>query len=410
MSNEMIGRKEASGNSLWRSVAISGVLLSLVGLPQQAAAGAANEQFRQYIFDICNVGLIPPTWDIIKVGDMCNNFFVGGGAVAGASNISVNLGTGNAGSSSASRTKIIRKSLDEEGKEKAKPEKRGASADGGKWGLLFAPQYGKSKRIETNLENGFNSDLKGLGIGLDYRFSDSFVFGALVGHVKDEAAFLDSAGKLDTASNALTMYGTWLPTDSVAVDGYLGFGQIKLDSQRRVVLGTLISGTANGNTTGKQIMGGFSASYQRDFGRVNVSPFINFDTIKTTFDAYNETGTTLLELRFSERKSLSTTSSLGARASTAHGYSWGTLSPSVRVSAVHEYQNNAAHISNELVITPGTGFLVATDSPDLNYLSAGAGIAAGLNSGMQLFLNYEARVKDEFLKSWAVSGGVLVEF
>lgn len=321
---------------------------------------------------------------------------------------SVNLGTGNAGNRSALRNKIIRQSLGEE--EKAKPKKKAASADGGGWGLLLAPQYSKSKRVESNLENGFNADLMGLGMGLDYRFSNRFVFGALVSHVKDKATFLNSAGKLDTKSNTLTMYGTWLPSDNFSVDGYLGYGQIKLDSERHVVFGTVINGIASGNTTGKQIMGGFSASYQRDFGRVNVSPFINLNSIKTTFDGYNETGTTTLELRFNERKSLSTTGSVGARASTAHGYRWGSLSPSVRVAAVHEYQNNAVQISNELVLTPGAGFLVATDSPDRNYLSAGAGVAAGLNNGTQLFLNYETRVKDKFLTSWAVSGGVLMEF
>lgn len=409
MRNEMIGRKQDAGNAWLRGVAMSGVLLSLLGVPQQAAAATADEQFRQYIISICNTATVPPTWDDAKVTDMCNNFFQGGGAAAGAQNISINLGTGNAGNRSALRNKVIRQSLGEE-EEKVKPKKKGASADGGGWGLLLAPQYSKSKRIETNLENGFNADLMGLGMGLDYRFSDRFVFGSLVSHVKDEATFLNSAGNLNTRSTTLTMYGTWLPTDSVSVDGYLGYGQIKLDSQRRVILGTLISGTASGNTMGKQIMGGFSASYQKDFGMVNVSPFINLNSIKTTFDGYNETGNTSLELHFNDRKSLSTTSSIGVRTSTAHGYRWGSLSPSVRIAAIHEYQNNAVQISNELVVTPGAGFLVATDAPDRNYLSAGAGVAAGLNNGTQLFFNYEARVKDKFLTSWAVSGGVLMEF
>ncbi len=407
MRNEIIGRKAAAGKSWLRGAAMSGVMLSLVGVPQGAAAATADTQFQQYIIGICGGTITPPpgvVWDTVKLAAMCQA--TGGGAGNGAS-MSVNLGTGNAGNRSALRNKVIRKSLDEEAEKPKK--KKAASADGGGWGLLFAPQYGKSKRIETNLENGFNADLMGLGMGLDYRFSDRFVFGALVSHVKDEATFLNSAGKLDTKSNTLTLYGTWLPTDNFSVDGYLGYGQIKLDSQRKVIFNT-INGTASGNTTGKQIMGGFSASYQRDLGRVNVSPFINLNSIKTTFDGYNETGTTLLELHFSERKSLSTTGSVGARASTAHGYRWGSLSPSVRVAAVHEYQNNAVPINTELVITPGAGFLVATDSPDRNYLSAGAGVAAGLNNGTQLFFNYEARVKDKFLTSWAVSGGVLMEF
>jgi len=55
--------------------------------------------------------------------------------------------------------------------------------------VLVAPQYGKSTRPETGLENGFQSELKGLLIGLDYRFSDNFVFGAAVGQTKTRPNF-----------------------------------------------------------------------------------------------------------------------------------------------------------------------------------------------------------------------------
>jgi outer membrane lipase/esterase len=336
---------------------------------------------------------------------MCST--TNGGLVTGGTS-STNVGTGNAGSGSASRkNKVFREQMDEE---KDKPKKKGASADGGRWGLLVAPQYGKSERVETELENGFNSDLKGLALGLDFRSSDTLILGAMLGHVRDKAAFINSAGILNTKSNTITLYGTWMPSDGIAVDGYLGYGKIKLDSERRIVVGTAIDGTASGSTNGQQILAGFSAGYQQDFGSVNLSPFFGIDAIETKFDGYNETGTTTLELHFSDRKTRSVTSSVGVRASTSHGFDWGSLSPSIRLAAVHEFQNNATQINNELVITPGAGFLVATDEPDRNYVNAGLGIAAGLNSGMQLFLNYEKRIGDKLLDTWAVSGGLLMEF
>ena len=273
----------------------------------------------------------------------------------------------------------------------------------------MTPQYGKSRRIDTQLEHGFDSELKGLSVGLDYRFSDSFISGAVLGHARDSVALFSNAGTLKTSNNTLTIYGTWLPTDSAAVDGYLGYGKNELDSRRHVIFNQ-INGTASANSTGKQLMGGLSASYQMDWGRVNVSPFINMDSVKTTSDGYNETGTTGLELHVIDSKSLSTTSSVGTRASTTHSFQWGSLSPSLRAAAVHEYQNNAKVYPIELVSAPGVGISIQTDSPDRNYLEAGAGVTAGLNGGTQLFLNYEARVKDTLLKSWAVSAGVLVEF
>jgi uncharacterized protein with beta-barrel porin domain len=316
------------------------------------------------------------------------------------------MGTLNAGSEiSLRKRKGVHERLDVQ-KEKAD---KGASADGGGWGFLVTPQYSKSNRMETDLENGYQSELAGLVVGLDYRFTDSFVLGGTLGQTKDNTNFFNSAGSLKTSNNTFTLYGTWLPSESVAIDGYLGTGKINFDSQRHVVFG-LISGMDSGRTTGDQLMAGLSASYQKDIGRVNVAPFINLDFIKTSINGYNESGTTTMEMHYGNRSALSLTSSLGSRVSTSYGHDWGTLVPSARLALVHEFQNRTSQISNELVSTPGTGFLVATDAPDRNYLIAGLGVAAALNGGTQLFLDYEKRTQDRLLSSWAITAGVLVGF
>jgi outer membrane autotransporter protein len=171
-----------------------------------------------------------------------------------------------------------------------------------------------------------------------------------------------------------------------------------------------IFGTTTGSTSGNQVLGGLSTSYQMDAGRFSVSPFLNLDYIKTNFKGYEESGSTLLEFRFSDRRASSFTSSLGGRVSTTYGYSWGILIPSARLAAVHEFQNNSQQIYSELVITPGTGMSVTTDAPDRNYLNIGLGVAVALNGGSQLFLDYEKRTQDRLLSSWAVSLGGLFEF
>ncbi len=275
---------------------------------------------------------------------------------------------------------------------------------------MLTPQYGKSSRVETNLENGYQSTLSGLLVGLDYRFSDALVIGATVGQTKDDAKFLNNAGSLKTGSNVFTLYGTWLSDDGVAVDGYLGYGKLSLDSTRQVVFGTTLSGTTLGNTTGNQSMAGISVNYQKDIGRVSLTPFLNFDQIKTSIKGYSETGTTTLEMRYGDRSVTSLTSNLGFRLGSSYSYGWGSLLPTARLAAVHEFQNKSQQIRNELVITPGAGFLVETDSPDRDYLNIGLGVVAALNGGAQLFLDYEKRTQDKLLSSWAVSLGGLFEF
>lgn len=404
-------RLKVTGNRTFLSkVSITILSLSSVLFSHHAAAATTNIQFQQYVWDICTGNTVPlPGWDLAQVFQMCNDTISVGGPAGGGQaspSVSANLGTASASSGAASRKKKgVRERLDEV--EEA-PEK-GASADDGGWGLLVAPQYGKSSRAETDLENGYRSELTGLVIGLDRRFSDSFVLGVAVGQTTDRAAFISNAGFLNSRSNTATMYATWLPSESVAVDGYLGYGDLAFDSRRSVLYGS-ISGTASGSTSGRQTMAGLSASYQADYGRASLAPFINLDYVETRIKGYNEGGATLLELRYGDRSTTSFTGSLGGRASTSHGFEWGTLVPSARLTAVHEFQNHAQQISNELVSTPGTGFLVSTDSPDRDYLNLGLGVAAALNDGAQLFIDYEKRMQDRLLSSWAVSLGVLVEF
>ena len=294
--------------------------------------------------------------------------------------------------------------------EKKKKIEKAASADGEGWGLLVAPQYSKVNRPGTDLENGYQSNLSGLNLGLDYRFSDSLVFGGVVGRTRDNATFLDNGGSLKTSNNALSIYGTWLASENLSVDGYLGYSKINLETLRYVTFGSLVSGTTTGSTSGSQVMAGLSTGYQVDVGRFSISPSLDIDYIKSNFKGYSESGTTLLELRFNDRRTMSLTSSLGARISTSYGYRWGMLIPTVRLAAVHEFQNNSQQLENELVITPGTSMSVTTDVPDRNYLISGLNVTGALNGGKQLFFSFEKHSQDRLLSSWSASMGGLVEF
>ena len=219
------------------------IMLMLIGVvayfPTQGKADTAvNDQFELYIFNICNTGAPPPGWDLVKLGQLCAIAFTGGpaGGGPGSTSSSNNLGTGDASSTAASsKTKEVHECLDDL---KSKPGKKACAVGG--WGMLLSSQYGRNRRPETELENGFKSDLKGLLVGLDYRFSDSFILGAAVGHTQDEASFINNAGSLASKNSTFTLYSTWLPAQKIALDGYLGYGALTHDSRRRVVFGPIV--------------------------------------------------------------------------------------------------------------------------------------------------------------------------
>lgn len=404
-------------------VALMGKML--VGLMVGAAptAGWAAEsdvQFQNLISDMCNLVVVPEpgvVWDMAKLGELCSAVGTAGG---GGASLSLNLGSSTA---SATRAK---KKVPAHSDEQAKAE-NGASADGSSWGLLITPQYGKGTRIETEQENGYESDLKGVAIGLDHRYTDRLILGGVVAHNKEQAAFLDNAGSLKTTGYSLSIYGTWLASDEVSFDAYLGFGKLDLESSRSVNFDPII-GVTNGNTSGKQQLAGVSVRYLGYFGSVGVSPFANFDYIKTSINGYNEIGSAklcpdpfipsntfscgseLLALRYGERSVTSSTGSIGVQLDASYEYKWGALLPMVRVTAVHEFQNKIRKVGNELVYTPGAGLVVETDEPDRNFLNLGFGLVAAMNGGAQFFLDYEKHTQDKLLSNWAVSLGGLFEF
>ena len=383
------------------------LLLTMLAIPKPVHAATSDAQLQQYIISLCGRpagNAPPPGWDTVSLNAMCAN--TQGGLAGGTAGGSVSANMGNIGASSG----LTRGGNKNERRDKNKNQATaGASADDGGWGVMIAPQYGKSDRPDSVLENGYKSDLAGLMIGVDHRYSDTFVLGVTLGQTRDKATFLTGGGSLKTQNNLATLYGTWLPADEIAVDGYLGYGKLNYDSQRHVVFGA-INGYATGATTGTQVLAGTSATYLKDMGSYNLAPFVSLDYIKTKFKNYSEKGATTLEMHYGDRSTLSLISSVGSRISKAYGKDWGSLEPMARFAFVHEFQNRFRQINNELVSTPGTGFLVETDSPDRNYLLLSAGLSAAMNSGTQLYADFEKRTQDRFLSSWSLSAGVLMEF
>ena len=385
------------------------VVLVLGMMPQGARASTSNAQLEQYVINLCAnpPSPLPAGWSALSLAIMCTH--LGGAASSGGVNVSANLGIATAGGDVSTRKKKRLRDLEQE---QDKNKEKAASGDEGAWGFVVTPQYGKNTRSETDLENGYHSNLSGLLVGVDYRFSDRFVLGTTIAHTKDKATFFNDAGSLNTGNTSLVLYGTWLAGESISFDGYLGNGKLSLDSQRKIDWSTTINngffGTVTGNTSGSQTLAGLSVTLQQSYGQLNVSPFLNVDYIKTKISGYDEVGTTTIEMHYGDRNISSLTSSLGLRLENSYSYGWGMLVPNVRLASVHEFQNRSQQIMNELVITPGSGFNVATDAATRNYLNSGFGIVAALNRGMQLFVDYDKRSRDPLLNSWAVNIGVLI--
>jgi uncharacterized protein YhjY with autotransporter beta-barrel domain len=375
--------------------------------PATVAAQFAQEKiFFETLFAACT-STTDPVFDLV-----CQNALPGGlaGGVYSPANGVANVGsTGSYGSAGQAGLQRQREIDDEEAKKRRK--KGGGSGDftAGPFGGFVTAQTSRTTRALTDLENGYDAKLGGLLLGLDRRFGDAFVAGGSLGYTDTDSDYLGDAGTLSARNTTLMLYTTYLPGPRAYLGAYLGGGQGTQDATRRISAG-LISGVTASSTKSGQTMAGLSGGYNWDSGRLSVSVTGGADYVKNRTDATTETGTTGLELIYSEQTTTSLTGTLGARASYRYAFTWGAIVPSVRAAYFHEFRDDARTVSPRLVVSPSTVFAFQTDSPDRNYYVGGAGAAIEMGRGTQIFVDYEKRGGHAFIDTWAASIGLIAEF
>lgn len=401
-NNEMAGRfgKGSVGNHL------RGLGLAFLGLLSQSAfAGAAQDKaFFDTLYARCQnpVDLGSPLFNL------CDSAFpgvlAGGSFVAGA--VSTNIGSSGALGSFSQST------AEQKRKDAKKQKGGGASADFrlDRLGFLISAQTGETARKPTDLENGFDSDLSGLMLGVDYSFSDRLLIGLNVGDSDNRAVFREGAGDLRSKMTTATVYLGYAPVDAAYFGAYAGTGRIRNSGSKKVLFGG-VSGTASSNTSGTQDILGVSGGYSWDLGSsARLGGYLNVDSARTRLDGYTEAGSTGLELIQPGQSIDSLTSTLGLRISAASASDWGTMLPEFRFAKVREYRNDARTLTTALAVDPTTRFQVSTDAPDRNYYLTGAGVNFEVGNRTRWFVDYEKRGGHSYLSTWAASIGVIVGF
>jgi hypothetical protein len=171
-----------------------------------AVSDASDDDFEIVLDSICQAGPLP-----VDLFIACNNAFPAGSLAAeggaAAFSTSSNLGTSGAPSTVSNNLMgLSRLDVKDEVLFELENNK-------GNWGVVLAVQTGELDRKQTDLENGFDSNLTGILLGLDYHYSDNYLFGASFNRLDDDADFDDGAGKLDTESDSILFYMRWLASE-----------------------------------------------------------------------------------------------------------------------------------------------------------------------------------------------------
>jgi outer membrane autotransporter protein len=290
-----------------------------------------------------------------------------------------------------------------------------AGEDGGpRFGAYLSGIYGTGNVNNTNRLLGFNYDLGGITVGGDVTF-DKFALGAAFSWLRAEADYKSNAGDVKTDSYNGSVYGTLFPIEGLYLDGIVTFGSTDYDTKRKVrytVPGDTVVTNAKGDPDGDQVAVSGGVGYDVALGGLTVTPYFRAAYARIEIDGYSENGGDGWALRYDSQNIDSVTTTLGSEIAHAFSLPFGVLVPQLRGEWIHEYEDDDRRIG--AIFTGDTStqgkFKLVTDSPDRDYFTLGAELAATFAHGFGAFAAYEALLGYEDVESHKLTFGGRIEF
>lgn len=275
--------------------------------------------------------------------------------------------------------------------------------------------YQNVDKHTTSLTNGFNSDKYGGTLGADYSFGNA-VLGAAFNAARTNADFASNGGNFNTNTYGGYLYGSLLPTENIYIDGIVGYNHNATSLSRNAaatIAATVFTGTETSSPSANEFKAGISSGYDFSYSSFTFGPRVGLNYTRNAVAAFNESGTSGLELAFNSQTFNSLTSSVGAHVTTAISTGFGVLVPQASADYIHEFAENqqtfSAHFVDDTKATP-TNLSFQNDSPSRNYVGLGIGMVMVLPHGISPYVNYRALVGDALQTTQTVTAGLRVEF
>jgi Uncharacterized protein with a C-terminal OMP (outer membrane protein) domain len=288
----------------------------------------------------------------------------------------------------------------------------GAAGDGlgSPWTLLSSLQFDNFEHDQTGNEAGYDSDAKGLMVGLGYRLSGDLNIGAAFDWTTYDVGYDADSGNLDSDIYSLTGFLSWY-RNALALDFQLGYTKGDTQAQRR--FGEVDPGAAADSDYDSSQL---DASAQIDWSWQRqawaLRPFLRLDYFKTEIDAFAETGSSIWLVSAEKQNHEQLNTSLGLDTSYALTYSWGVLMPAVKLSLVNQSNLSNSPVAFQLVNEESElgRFELRADSPDSLFYQWDLTSAFILPNGLSTFLGAQILSGYDGVSAYQVNGGVNWEF
>lgn len=281
------------------------------------------------------------------------------------------------------------------------------------WGMFVNGTISMGERDATGRELGFDFDTYGLTAGVDYRFSPTKVAGVALGYANFDSD-IEGEAEVKSAGLTLTGYGSFYIKDNFYVDGRISYGNPDFEQKRRINFSLdeiVVDRVATGKTDSNQYSVAMSMGYHFNKNAWNITPNASFRYVRTTIDAFQETGAGGFNFAYAEQEVKSMVWSVGTSVSKAISLKNGVISPQFDINISRETENDGGFIEARFIDAPDDEiFFIATDEPDRTFGSAGLGLVFIGANGKQAYINYRSIFGLEGFTRGTINIGARFEF
>ena len=297
-------------------------------------------------------------------------------------------------------------------------------ADFQRWGFFASGTIGSGDANAAGITPSFDFNIHGLTLGVDYRQSDKFIFGAALGYTNQDTKLAPGQGGVDASGYTLSAYSTYFKDNSWYTDAVLTFGKNNYDLERQInyTIPDGFGGFTNVNQTARSDSGGdllsLGATFGRDFqkGGWSIGPYgrvlytrLNFDRIQESLVSSGPGAG--LALIVEERSLDSLASVIGGKFTRAFSTSWGVLTPHFQLEWEHEFNTDPGSVTARFVNDPSGTTIVLSDAPyDADYFRIGLGLSAIMSKGRSGFMYYDKTLGRDGITQDNLAIGFRLEF
>jgi uncharacterized protein with beta-barrel porin domain len=232
----------------------------------------------------------------------------------------------------------------------------------------------------------------GFAAGLDRAFTENFRAGVTVGYSGGTqwVSGFSGQGYSDTVQAGL--YGNFASGPFYA-DGLVGYAYSNNRMTRQIVIPTLGTRTAFGQTGANQFFGQVETGYSFDIGsRADAffKPFARLQAYTGTQNGFTETGAQSLNLSVASQTTNSLRSVIGAQLGASMDMGWpDRLAMRFRLGWSHEYGDVARPVTAALAGAPASPFTTFGISPVRDGVLLGLSASTAVAEATSLYLRYE---------------------